>query len=210
MTSIWPYFLSRPAFASGRRSTIPGVGTSEISLILSGAAAAGSIAAVAITYRLGVRRFDHERELSDLDAVRLVLDDVATAMQVAHSKMAMIYKHLGNYAEGAEGTTFPLVREHRFQLETAHIDLAAQQGRLEIRFGFEHELADICRTVGGAVLSAVYDADQIEKTPVVNKSERSETINGAIVEVGLGREAFTLTAYRTVGVRLPAKQRTDV
>lgn len=188
----------------------PGVDTSEISLILSGAAVAGSIAAVAITYRLGVRRFDHERELSDLDAVRLVLDDVAAAMQVAHSKMAMIYKHLGNYAEGAEGTVFPLVREHRFQLEAAHSDLAAQQGRLEIRFGSEHELADICRTVGGSVLSVVYDADQIEKAPAVNEGERSESISGAIVEVGLGREAFTLTAYRTVGVRLPPKQLANV
>jgi hypothetical protein len=40
---------------------------SEISLIVSGVAAGGSIAAVTISYRLGVKRFEHERRLADLD-----------------------------------------------------------------------------------------------------------------------------------------------
>jgi hypothetical protein len=188
------------------------VGTAEISLLVSGVAAGGSIAAVAISYRLGVKRFEHERRLADLDAVRLVIDAAAWAMQIAHAEMAMIYKHLGNYAEGAKGTVFPLAREHRFQLEKAHDDLAAQEGRLEIRFGADHELASICRAAGSKVISLAYFTDQIETAldPVAAVAEHRDEINRAVVEVGLARQSFTLTAYRAVGVRLPAKQLAEV
>lgn len=185
---------------------------SEISLVVSSVAAGGSIAAVAISYRLGVKRFEHERRLADLDAVRLVVDDAAAAMQIAHAKMAMIYKHLGNYANRAEGKIFPLVREHRFQLEKAFDDLAAQEGRLEIRFGADHELANICRAAGSKVISLAYFTDRIETAPDSTGAvaEHRDEISQAVLEVGLARQSFTLTAYRAVGVRLPAKPLAEV
>jgi hypothetical protein len=175
----------------------------EVSLIVSGLAAAGSVAAVVLTYRLGVRRFEHERRLADLDAVRLVIDEAAASMQGAHRKMATIYKHLATYERRAEGKAFPLVREHRLQLENAHDDLAAQQGRLEIRFGSDHELANICRGVGSSVLRVALEADQIEQAPAVASEDRRNSINQAILEAGLGRIEFVKTANRSVGVRLP-------
>jgi hypothetical protein len=188
------------------------VETSEISLIVSGLAAVASIIAVVITYRLGIRRFEHERRLADLDAVRLVIDDAAAAMQVAHAKMAMIFKHLGNYANRSAGKVYLLVREHRFQLEKAHEELAAQEARLEIRFGADHDLANICRSAGSKVISLAYFTDNIETAPdpAAAVAEYRSEINQAILEVGLARQSFTLTAYRAVGVRLPAKQLAEV
>jgi hypothetical protein len=185
---------------------------SEISLIVSGVAAGGSIAAVAISNRLGVKRFEHERRLADLDAVRLVIDDAAAKMQIVHSKMALIFKHLGNYAQRAEGKMSPLVREHRFQLEEAHEDLEAQEGRLEMRFGADHELANICRAASSSVLSLTSSTHNIEiaPDPAAAVANDQEAINRAIVEVGLARESFRLTAYRAVGVRLPAKALDEV
>ena len=133
-------------------------------------------------------------------------------MQQAHAKMVMIHRHLGNYARRAEGTTFPLVREHRFQLEKAHDDLAADQARLQIRFGPEHELSNICRAAGSKVISLVYLTDQIDSgsDPGAVVYEHQDAINRAIMEVGLARDSFTLTAFRAVGVRLPAKQLSEV
>lgn len=161
---------------------------------------------------IGVKRFEHERRLADLDAVRLVIDEAAAKMQIAHSKMAMIYKHLGNYAKRAEGKTFPLVREHRFQLEEAHEDLEAQEGRLEMRFGADHELANICRAAASAVLSLAFFTQNIEiaPDPAVAVASDQEAINRAILEVGLARESFKLTAYQAVGVRLRAKPLDEV
>jgi hypothetical protein len=207
------YKLAAWLRASGRGTgaapfgSVKDVDASEISLIVSGIAAGGSIAAVAISYRLGVKRFEHERRLADLDAVRLVIDEAAAKMQTAHSKMAMIYKHLGNYAEGAKGEVFPLVREHRFQLEEAHNDLEAQEGRLEIRFGPDHDLANICRTASSQVLSVAVFTHNIEfapdpRTAIANDRE---TITQAILRVGLAREEFKLSAHQAIGVRLPAK-----
>jgi len=188
------------------------VDASEISLIVSGVAAGGSIAAVAISYRLGIKRFEHERRLADLDAVRLVIDDAAAAMQTAHAKMAMVHRHLGNYAHKAEGTLFPLVREHRFQLEEAHEELVAQEGRLETRFGTDHDLAAICSSAGSQVIALVFFMDKIETAPdsaaAVNKHRAD--FDRTVLEVGLARQSFTQTAYRAVGVRLPARQLAEV
>ena len=199
-------------FGAGQFGTVAVVTAAEVSLVVSSVAAGGSIAAVVLSYRLGVQRFEHERRLADLDAVRRVVDDAAAAMQAAHGKMAMIYKHLGNYADGAEGKVYPLIREHRFQVEMAYDELATQESRLEIRFGSDHELANICRSAGSKILALAYFTDEIESAvdPAAAVVEHEEKIDRAVLEVGLARESFTVTAYRAVGVRLPPKQLADV
>lgn len=191
------------------------VGTGEISLIVSGVAAAGSIAAVAITYRLGRERFDHERRLSDLDAVRRVLDDAVASMQRAHWKMAAINKHLDAYASAATGrlSNNSLVHEDRAALEDAHDELEALHARLEIRFGSEHELVAVYNGAGSTALEVVIFADQIVQAaaePKVAVDELRQVVDRAVLEFGLARQSFTLVAYRVVGVRLPATQLAEV
>jgi hypothetical protein len=189
------------------------MGAAEISLLVSGVAAVGSIAAVVITYRLGRERFDHERRLADLDAVRRVLDDATASMQRAHMKMAAVNMNLDAYGEGRSSKlTGPLVRADRLALETAYDDLAAHEARLEIRFGSEHELTVICRTIGAKVLEVVMRGHQIKESPdsAFEVDEQREPINRAVVEVGLAIQSFTLTAFRAVGVRLPAKELHEV
>jgi hypothetical protein len=63
------------------------VDVAEISLIVSGVAALGSIGAVVTTYKLGVRRFDHERSLDDRKDSRGSLAD--GALELGRMKGAM-------------------------------------------------------------------------------------------------------------------------
>jgi hypothetical protein len=186
------------------------VGTAEISLILSGAAAA-SICAVAITYRLGRERFDHERRLSDLDAVRRVLDEATASMQDTHAAMAAVNKHLDAYAYGKR-ISMELARDDRLALEAAYDLLAALTERLQIRFGSEHELVAIHNGAGSTALAVAYYVDLIEgaANAAAAVDEHRSAVDRAVVEFGLARQSFTLVAYRVVGVRLPALQLSEV
>lgn len=58
--------------------------TAEIALIVSGVAAAGSVGTALATYKLGVRRFAHERELADTADARSILAEAA--MQLGRMK----------------------------------------------------------------------------------------------------------------------------
>jgi hypothetical protein len=51
--------------------------TAEVALIVSGVAAAGSVGTAIATYKLGVRRFTHERELADTADARSILAEAA-------------------------------------------------------------------------------------------------------------------------------------
>jgi hypothetical protein len=188
------------------------MGTAEVSLIVSGLAALGSIAAVVITYRLGRQRFDHERRLADLDAVRRVLDDAAACMQRLQRMITVVYMNLDAYAKGAEGSVYSLVHENQLAVEAAYNDLEAHQARLEIRFGSEHELVFICRIIEEAMIGVLKLTARIKESP--EQAQAVEEHRGpamqAVQEVSLALKNFTLTAYHAVGVRLPAKELHEV
>lgn len=190
------------------------MGTAEISLIVSGVAAAGSIGAVITTYRQGRERFNHERRLADLDAVRRVLDDAVASMERAHKALAAVTKHLDAYATRPEWKTVTtgLIQADRQVVEAAYEDMAAHHARLEIRFGSEHELAGIHNGASSTALSVAYYAHQIEQAsePSAAVAEHRESIDRAVLEFGLARDSFTRVAYRVVGVRLPAVQLAEV
>jgi hypothetical protein len=90
--------------------------------------------------------------------------------------------------------------------------LAEQETRLEVRFGSEHDLTTICRSLAGKVLSVVVYVDEIASAsdPAAAVDKSGAPIQRDIVEVGLARQSFTLTAYRAVGVRLPPQQLDEV
>jgi hypothetical protein len=192
------------------------VGTAEISLILSGAAAAASVGAVVITYRLGRQRFDHERRLSDLDAVRRVLDDASAAMRRMEAATTNVSVHLDRYAEQPPGE----IRSDRTAVDDlaalakARDDLDALASRLQIRFGSEHELVTIFEAAAGAALGVTYLVGLIVREyvspPSVAVDTHREKIESAIGEFALGRKSFNLTAYRVAGVRLPAAQLAEI
>jgi hypothetical protein len=63
------------------------MGTAEVSLIVSGVAALGSIGAVVATYRLGRQRLEHERALADRADARSTF--AAGALELGRTKGAM-------------------------------------------------------------------------------------------------------------------------
>lgn len=192
------------------------MGTAEISLILSGAAGAASIGAVVITYRLGRERLNHERRLSDLETVRRVLDDAASAMQRADSALKTISSHLADYADQGPGQirNDQLIRSDESTLDKTRDELDALAGRLRIRFGSEHELVTIYEGAVTAALEVAYRVEQIAEEfvspPGVAVGNNRERILHAVREFAIARDSFTLVAYRVAGVKLPAKQLADV
>jgi hypothetical protein len=188
------------------------VGTAEISLIVSVVAATASVGAVVITYRLGRQRFEHERRLSDLDAVRRVLDDASAAMRHMESAGAGAIGHLDYYAEQSPGQIRdnPTAVEDLATLTAARDDLGSLAGRLQIRFGSEHELVTVYEAAAGAALGVTYLVGLIIREyvcpPAVAVDTHREKIEGAIGEFALGRQSFNLIAYRVAGVELPAAQ----
>jgi hypothetical protein len=119
---------------------IRAMGTAEISLIVSAAAAAGSIGAVVITYRLGRQRFDHERRLSDIDSATRVLDDAASTMQRTNSLLESVTTRLYAYASPSPSSPWneELLRNDAATLKSAGDELTSLAGRLRTRFGSEH------------------------------------------------------------------------
>ncbi len=142
------------------------MGTAEISLIVSGISAVAAIGTGVITYRLATRRFDHERRLADLDAVRLVLDDAAGAMQRAHSEMAQINRLIAQLVDGAWKT--PSLRDEvrAFDRVLQLLDEAA--ARLRIRFGSEHEIVTLYEAAVSNALEFVYRVAQVEQEFTTN------------------------------------------
>jgi hypothetical protein len=203
-TNVYPH--------RGQKAVRPGtddlaVGTAEISLVISGIAAAGSTVAIALTYKQGRERFDHERRLADLDAVRRVLDESVASMSQVHRSMAALNRPV---EMAPPNPVFSAADVE--PVETAIEEMFVLHSRLEIRFGAEHELVAIHNGASSAALSILYRTDAINKAPIarVAMEEHSPNINRAVVEFGLARQSFTSVAYRVVGVRLPAAQLVEV
>jgi hypothetical protein len=186
------------------------VHVAEISLIVSGLAAAASIAAVWLTYRLGVRRFEHERRLSDIDNSRHVLDDAAAGMIRAESWLATVRSHLGDYAQTQPGNVraeSPIVADSA-ALEDARDNLDALTARLLIRFGSGHELVKVYKSIALATLEIAYRVKLISEAYDAGAEVKSEEkpIEDAVRQFSLARESFALIAYRIVGVDLKSFQ----
>jgi hypothetical protein len=185
------------------------MGTAEVSLIVSGAAVAGSIGAVVITYRLGRERFDHERRLSDVDSARRVLDDAASTMQRANSVLGSITTHMDAYASTLPGRLWnnELLRGDTATLESARDDLASLAGRLRIRFGAKHELITVYESAESIALGVAFYLELIgteARSPEAAVDAVREKIDQAVRQFGVARDSFTLIAYRVVGAKLPA------
>jgi hypothetical protein len=191
------------------------MGTSEISLILSGGAVAASIGAVIITYRLGRQRFEHEHRLSDLDTARRVLDDAASAMQRAYSEIGSITTHLDAFQDVPEGRLWDhrLLRGDLETLENAREELDSIAGRLRIRFGSEHELIAVFEGAATKALEVAYRLELIgaeSQSPGDTVDGEREQIERTAREFGIARDSFTLVAYRVAGVKLPPLQLAEI
>lgn len=189
------------------------MGTAEVSLIVSGLAALGSIAAVVTTYRLGRQRFEHEQRLSDLDTARRVLDDAAAAMLRTESRLSAIRSNLEDY----EHTQLDRVRqESSIAVDSAALDDARNEldtltARLLIRFGSAHELVDVCQSAAGYALEVAVRVEYIAKAYDAADAIRGEheNIEAASRQFGLARQSFALIAFRIAGVELQAFQLAD-
>lgn len=101
------------------------LGTAEISLIVSGVAAVGSVGAAITTYRLGVRRFTEERRLTDLADARSVLTEAAVELHRSTEALNLLRGRI----EPA-----PMVRDEDPEDADALIEGAAERGKeLETR-----------------------------------------------------------------------------
>jgi hypothetical protein len=186
------------------------MGTAEISLILSGLAAAGSISAVVITYRLGRQRFDHERRLSDVDNSRRVLDDAAAGMIRAESRLAAVRSRLDDYSHTQPGNVRveSTIVADMHALDEARDEIDALTARLLIRFGSGHELVKVYESVALATLEIAYRVELIADAHNVYQEVRRqrEDIGELARQLALARESFALIAYRIVGVDLQTFQ----
>lgn len=109
------------------------MGIAEASLIVSSVAALASVGGAIITYRLGVRRFDHERELADRADARTVLAD--GGLELGRMK-GTLKDALSVFKEPLEGNgdwpvDFP---DEIAKVETAADALEAALVRVRIRF----------------------------------------------------------------------------
>jgi hypothetical protein len=101
------------------------MGIAEVSLIVSGVAAVGSVGAAIATYRLGVRRFAEDRRLTDLSDARSVL--TAAAVELHRSTEAL------NLLRGRIESA-PMVRDEDPDDADELIEAAAERGKeLETR-----------------------------------------------------------------------------
>lgn len=66
------------------------MGTAEISLIIAGVAGVASVGSLAITYHLGIQRFDHERELADVADARSILAEAAVELHRATESLNLL------------------------------------------------------------------------------------------------------------------------
>jgi len=121
------------------------MGTPEISLIGSVAAAAASVGAAVFTHRLGHQRFDHERRLSDVDSARRVLDDAASMMQRTNSSLESLATRLHSNASPWPGRPWhgDLLRDDAATKKRAGDEMTSLAGRLRSRFGSQHELVTV-------------------------------------------------------------------
>lgn len=186
------------------------MGTGEISLIVSGLAAVGSIGAVAITYRLGRQRFEHERRLSDLDTARRVLDDAAAGMIRTESSLKVIASRFDDYAQTMPGRVLDesAISTDSVALDQARDELDALAARLLIHFGSEHELVEVYESAATFALDVAYRVELIAEAHEAGPEVWNEKpkIEQAIRQFSLARKSFALIAYRIVGVELRALQ----
>jgi hypothetical protein len=184
------------------------MGTAEISLIVSAAAAAGSIGAVVITYRLGRQRFDHERRLSDVDSARRVLDDAASTLQRTNSLLGSVTAHLDTYASTLPGRPWSgeLLLSDAAILKNAGDELTSLAGRLRIRFGSEHELVTVYESAESIALGGAFHLELMgleAQNQGVGLDSPHEKIDRVVRQFSHARDLFTLIAYHAVGTNLP-------
>jgi hypothetical protein len=184
------------------------MGTAEISLIGSVAAAMASAGAAVIAYRLGRQRFDHERRLSDVDSARRVLDDAASAMQRTSSSLESLLTRLHTYASPWPGRPWNenLLRNDADAKRKAGDELTSLAGRLRIRFGSQHRLVTVYESaaslVRGVAVQLELMASEAENRGAVLEDPH-EVIDRAAREFTRARDLFMLIAYQTVGTNLP-------
>jgi hypothetical protein len=127
------------------------MGTAEVSLIVSGVAAVGSLAAVVATYRLGVLRFDHERKQADRADGRETLAAGALALERTKSEMKTALTAYQKGLNSGDADDWPPDEEFWSQmcaLETQAEALEAALAGVRIRF---EQSAPIAVELAGAV-----------------------------------------------------------
>jgi hypothetical protein len=187
--------------------TIVVVGIAEVSLIVSGIAAAGSVAVAIVTQRLGRQRFDHERRLSDIASARRVLDDAASTMQRANSVLESIAGHRYEYTSLVSGRlrNTELLRGDIAILENAVDDLVSLTGRLQIRFGQKHDLVTVYESAESLARGVAFRLQLLaaEARGPDAADAFGETTDQAVRQFGSARDLFTTVAYLAVGAELP-------
>jgi len=188
------------------------VDTETVAVITSSIVALAAIGAGWLQYRGGLT---HERELADLDNIRGVLDDAAALIHrvayVLDDVRLGLLQHGRKFFESEQR-----VETHR-KLERCGQEGDALIARLEGRLGPDHEAVKTFTQANEAVLD-IYRAlglIRLESDPPPDPSaaaqvativdEQRDRIIQSRTAFDDRRRAFTDAAYRTTGVRLPAK-----
>jgi hypothetical protein len=185
------------------------VSTAEVSLIVAALAAAGSIGAVGVTYRLGVRRFDHEHKMEDRSDARTVLTEAALELGRMKSKMKDVLTTFSKPLETGEDWPDDYLDEIS-KLERATEALEAALAAVLVRF---KQAEDVSTELQAAVddvrsLMAVYflaekdgDRRRDRRERRNEEDDHSEALKFS-TSFDAHRDAYLAAAQRMVGVQL--------
>jgi hypothetical protein len=158
--------------------------------------------------------FDNQRNLADLDNVRIALDDAAVTLNRVAYALDSVRLNLTQFGAGfleeAQGAaTYD-------ELKVAGQDLDVLTERLAVRFGRDHEIVVAFTAASEATLEVFRSVDRLKLAPAKDGDERAQRYrfdlgNTARDEVTAHRatfdscrEEFMDAAQRAAGAQLPS------
>ena len=129
--------------------------TAEISLVISGVAAIAAASSLAVNYRLGIRRFKHERSLADVADARSVLAEAAVELHRATGALNLLRLYIEpapmDRDEDPENADelITSAREHGRRLET-------HQASVRVRFMLSDPVAESLSRALDSMLGLVF------------------------------------------------------
>jgi hypothetical protein len=174
----------------------------EVSLVLSALAVAVSGGTLLVTYKLGVRRFDHERELDERGDARLTLAAGALELDRMESAQGEVFGSLGvvNTSDFSA---------HRKKLDQAAEALKAALAGVRIRFQQESDVvleleAALAITQRLMLTYAVVMGSRLGGGERLEPQEfyESDEVQELIMDFGKHRNLYLAAAQKVVGVGL--------
>lgn len=177
------------------------MGTAEVSLIVSGVAAVGSVGAVLTTYRLGIKRFDHERELADTADARSTLAEGALELGRMKGVMKDTLAKSEKALKGEEPWS-PDTKEHINAMEVAEEALESALAAVRIRFAHDDEIVTRLEGAHDSARSALITYWMAAGTePDDDHTDYAEAIKfGTLFDSH--KDAYLIVAQKSVGVKL--------